>query len=93
MDAGYDYIAHVMAVAGDVIDVNKAKEDADPWVLALALHISADGYAVCIVTEDIVDRNRISIATACSRLNIDWCRVRTFFEHCGVALLKEDEEG
>ena len=93
LDAGYDYISHVMSVAGDVVDVNKASEDADPWVLALALHIREDGYAVCIVTEDVVDRNRISIATACSRLNIDWCQVRGFFEHCGIAVLKEDEEG
>ena len=93
LDAGYEYISHVMSVAGDVVDVNKASEDADPWVLALALHIRAGGHIVCIVTEDTVDRNRISIATACGRLNIVWCRIRTFFEHCGIAVLKEDEEG
>lgn len=92
LDAGYEYIAHVMSVAGDVLDVNKASEDADPWVLALALNIEADGHSVCIVTEDVVDRNRISIRTACGRLKIGWCRVRTFFEHCGIAVLKEEDE-
>ncbi|MDE0115680.1 MAG: DUF4411 family protein [bacterium] len=92
LDADYEHISHVMSVAGDVVDVNKASEDADPWVLALALQVRGDGHSVCIVTEDIVGRNRISIATACDRLGIQWCRMRTFFEHCGIAVLKEDEE-
>ena len=67
-----------MSVAGDVVDVNKAGEDADPYVLALARQLESSGHTVCIVTEDTVDRSRISIATACGRLQIDYCRVRDF---------------
>ena len=70
------------------MDVNKPSEDADPWVVALALHLKSDGHTVCVVTEDIVDRTSISIATACDRLTIDWCRMRTFLGHCRIALLK-----
>ena len=92
LDAGYDHISKVMSVAGDVVDANKPSEDADPWVLALALHLKGDGHTVCIVTEDMVDRTRISIATACGRLTIDWCPMRMFLGHCGIALLKEKDK-
>ncbi|MCY4257377.1 MAG: hypothetical protein OXE04_03705 [bacterium] len=81
-----------MRTVGDVVDVHKSGEDADPWVLALALHIKAEGKAVCIVTEDIVDRQSISIATASDRLVIAHCRVRIFFEHYGIAVLKEKDK-
>ena len=92
LEAGYDHITKVMSVARDVGDVNKPGEDADPWVLALALHLKGDGHNVCVVTEDIVDRTSISIATACDRLTIDWCCIRKFLDHCGVPLLKEKDE-
>lgn len=77
-----------MEVASDVVDENKPGEDADPWVLALAFHLRADGHAVCIVTQDTVDRNSLSIATACRRLSLEWRGVRSFFEHCEIAGLK-----
>ena len=92
LDADYEHMARVMSVARDVVDVNKSGEDADPWVLALALHLEGDGHTVCIVTEDVVDRTSISIATACGRLDLDWCGVRTFLDHCGIALLKEKQQ-
>ena len=92
LDAGYEHITRVMSVAPDVVDVNKPGEDADPWVLALALQLKGDGHTVCIVTEDIVDRTRISIATACGRLSIDWCGIRKFLSHCKIDLLKEKKQ-
>lgn len=82
-----EYITHVMRVAGDVVDPNKDREDADPWVLALALELTSKQLITCIVTEDVVDRNRISIATACSRLDLDWCFTRDFLKHCGIAVI------
>ena len=39
LDSGYEHIAQVMEAADGVVDVNKSGEDADPWVLALALHL------------------------------------------------------
>lgn len=89
LDPDYSHMAHVMDIAGDVVDVNKQKEDADPWVLALARQLNADGLATCIVTEDIVDRVRISIATACERLSLTYCGTRDFLGHCGIATVKE----
>lgn len=86
LDVGDDYITHVMRVAPDVVDPKKDKEDADPWVLALAFELTAKQITTCIVTEDVVDRNRISIATACSRLDLDWCFTRDFLKHCGIAV-------
>lgn len=88
LDADFDHIRHVMAVAGDVADVHKTEEDADPWVLALALQLVDIGLETCIVTEDVVDRTSISIATACGKLDLQHTRVRPFLEHCGIDLLK-----
>ena len=92
LDADYDHIKKVMSVAGEVVDVSKPDEDADPYVLALARQLKSSGYAVCIVTEDTVDRSRISIATACGRLQIDYCRVRDFLDQCQIPLRKEKAE-
>ena len=92
LDAGYQYLRRVMSVAEEVVDVNKPGEDADPWVIALALRLGDDGHSVCVVTEDVVDRTSISIATACEMVNIGWCRIRTFLRHCGISLLKEKDK-
>jgi len=92
LDADHSHVKDVLSTAGDVVDVNKAGEDADPYVLALAQQLKSDGYAVCIVTEDTIDRIRTSIATACRRLNIDYCRIRDFLEQYGIPLLKETSD-
>ena len=89
LDADFADLGHVMQIAGDVVDVNKTTEDADPYVLALAYGLKRQGNAACIVTEDTVDRNRISIATACDRLNLDWVGVRDFLAHCNITTKKE----
>ena len=63
-------------------------DEVEVWVLALALQLRADGHVACIVTQDTVDRNSLSIATACRRLGLEWRGVRSFFEHCEIAGLK-----
>ncbi len=76
-----------MKVSGDVVDVNKASEDADPWVLALALQLQESMLLkICVVTEDTVDRNRLSMITACERLNLRSCRIRDFLSNCGITM-------
>lgn len=87
-DVQYDDLAHVMSLAGDVVDVNKSSEDADPYVLALAYGLQRTDIRTCIVTEDTVDRNRISIATACQRLTLEWIGIREFLNHCSINTLK-----
>ena len=84
LDPGWEHLQRVMAEAGDVVDANKPKEDADPYVLALALHLQGEGHEVWVVTEDCVDRNRIAVTTACGRLGINHCSVRTFLRGLGI---------
>lgn len=63
-----------MTEAGDVVDPDK--EDADPDVPALALRLLEQGHDVYVVTEDHVDRNRITVTTPCDRFDIPHCSVR-----------------
>lgn len=58
LDPEWEHVQRVMAEAGDVVDPNKTKDDADPYVLALALQLALQGLDVSVVTEDRVDRNR-----------------------------------
>ena len=59
MDDTYDAISRVMAIVPTVVDYHKPEEDADPWVLAMALQIQDCGHEACIVTEDVIDRDSI----------------------------------
>ena len=86
LDSGYHFIQLVMAKAGDVVDPNKTSEDADPYVVALALHTRERGFDVVVVTNDVVDRLpiKISLATACARLNIEWATPEDFLAAAGI---------
>jgi hypothetical protein len=88
IDVDYRFVSTVMAVAGDVVDASATGEEADPYVLALALHLREGGYGVRVVTEDSVDRLplRISLCTACERFGVAHVDVRTFLSECGISL-------
>ena len=88
LDPSWDCVQRVMAEAGDVVDPNKTKEDADPYVIALALHLQGDGLGVSVVTEDCVDRSRIAVTTACDRLSIPHCSTREFLNELGIKTKK-----
>ena len=62
LDADYLHLTDVMAAAGSVVDASKTEEDADPYVLALALQLQRTGVPVTVVTCDEVDRVPIRIA-------------------------------
>ncbi|MCY3821772.1 MAG: hypothetical protein OXH52_20870 [Gammaproteobacteria bacterium] len=83
-----------MEKAGDVVDPNKTTEDADPYVLALALHTREKGFDVVVVTNDIVDHLpiRISLATACARLNVDAATPEDFLAEAGIWPTRVDSE-
>lgn len=85
LDPDWNHLAEVMRVAGDVVDANKAEEDADPYVLALGRQLQAEAHEVVIVTEDRIDRVRIAMTTACARLGLSCCGVRAFLSEIGVA--------
>ena len=86
LDPGYHFTKLVMEEAGDVVDANRPTEDADPYVLALALHTRERGFDVMVVTADVVDRLpiKISLATACARLNVEWARPEEFLTAAGI---------
>lgn len=68
-----DCVREVMQRAGGVVDPRKISEDADPYVLAMALCLKRAGHEAIVVTEDGVDRPwRISMATACGLLRLPW---------------------
>ena len=81
------YVEEVMTVAPDVIEATAENDPADPYVLALALHLWRDNQAeeCIVVTEDKVDRPplKISIRTACRRLGLDFMDTRDFAEAIG----------
>jgi hypothetical protein len=64
-----DLMPEVMATAGAVQDKKKLEEDADAYVLALAVHVQRTGRKPCVVTNDVRDgRGRVSMASACEKL-------------------------
>ena len=83
LEPEWDHLAHVMNVAGDVVDPNKTEEDADPYVLALACQLASD-HNVVVVTEDAIDRTRIAMTTACGRLGLAHTDLRSFLGGLGV---------
>lgn len=92
-----DFIARVMSEAGDVVDSESERDEADPWICALALQLQTAGYEVTVVTEDRVDRLPIKIAltTACNRLRLRFCTAREFLDGCGIPTLSAsgDDDG
>lgn len=88
LDPEWEHVQRVMAEAGDVVDPNKTEEDADPYVLALALQLLERGHDVCVVTEDRVDHDHIAVTTACGRLGIPHCSLRDFLGELGVKTKK-----
>ena len=84
-DPDIKFVQQVMAVAGDLVDLDAEDDPGDPYVLAQALELASGGFAVCVVTEDVVDRFplKISMATACDRLNLRYCQLGQFLVHIG----------
>jgi hypothetical protein len=84
-----DCLDRVLQAAPDVVDVNKRYEDADPYVLAMALCVSDQGREVVVVTEDVndypgADPPRISVATACGRLGLTWEGINDCLHAVGI---------
>lgn len=92
LDPDWKHLSRVMLEAGDVVDPNKSTEDADPYVLALALQLVEEGFRVVVVTEDRIDRHRIAVTTACTRLGVDYCSVRVFFNALGIKTKKPTDD-
>ncbi len=58
-------IRRVLAKVEELIDVDSPHEQADPYVLAVAVDLQIGGFHVCIITDDRRDKpKRLSLATA-----------------------------
>jgi len=67
--------------ASRVVDPNKAfgVDEADPYVLALALHLKKDGHSVTVVTEESRSTpQKLSISQACGALRLYAMKVEVF---------------
>ena len=74
-----------------VVDAAKAigEEEADPYVLALAVKLKREGHEVTVLTEERRDRpSKLSLNTACGLLRVYCLPVRAFLVQQG--LLKEN---
>lgn len=81
----------VLSEVPTLVDVNKIEEDADPYVVALAWQLMQEAKSVYVVTEDHVDRESTSIATACDSLGIVWVRLHDFVASLGVPIRRRHQ--
>lgn len=83
----YSAVKRVLERVSDVIDPDKASgaEDADPYVIALALRLREAGEDATVVTEDRKDKPaKMSLATACGLWSIPTVPFEAFLAHLGI---------
>lgn len=69
--ANLETVREVLAVAPELVDPDKSDEQADPYVLALAIDVRGLGFDVTVVTDDFRDKpGKLSLATAAGMLGI-----------------------
>lgn len=92
LNTSWDSMARVMEVAGGLVDPNSPGDPADPWVAALALDLRDSRFDPCCVTEDEVDRRpRISLVTACNRLDLPSCGLIEFLADLQILRVRETD--
>lgn len=81
-EPSFETVTQVMAQAGEVVDSTKTSEDADPYVIALAIDLMEEGLRPTVVTDDIVDRPpiKIAMATACGILGVETVTLPEFLD-------------
>jgi hypothetical protein len=94
LDGDFEYVQRVMSEAGDVVEAESTKDEADPYVIALALQLSAIGQRTVVVTEDKIDHRpiRISLASACEVMGVEWTDGLTFLNTVGIPV-RPGEQG
>ncbi|HYM25814.1 MAG TPA: DUF4411 family protein [Vicinamibacterales bacterium] len=69
----FDDVKAVLAMVPDVLDPDKESgvDEADPYVLALAVKLRAEGYDARVVTQEARDApKKLSLNTACGMLGV-----------------------
>jgi len=89
--AAYKHLVAVTHQVRDLVDAEAEYESSAPCVLAQARSLFLTGHKVKVVTEDVRDKpTRISLAAACSKLDMPWCAVSQCLKDQGHGKLCED---
>ncbi|MBK8233375.1 MAG: DUF4411 family protein [Candidatus Eisenbacteria bacterium] len=83
----YDQVREVLAVAPMLIDVENTtgREEADPYVVGLAMAARDEGRRVVVVTEDRRDREfKTSVQSACGLMDIPAISMRVFLARARI---------
>lgn len=79
-------IAEVRGLVPEVVDPEAEDDDADPAVIAQAIHLRSHGKSPIVVTKDAsTGQNRLPLATACARMTppVDTMGIGEFIEASG----------
>lgn len=69
--ANLETVREVLAIAPDLVDADKADDQADPYVLAVAIDVRGLGFDVTVVTDDYREKpGKISLSTAAGMLRV-----------------------
>src|ERR1044071_7515938 len=82
----FDHVRRVLEITPNLVDSDKVHgaDEADPWVVGLALSVIESGSRATVITEDRRDRlNKTSIQSACGLLNVPAIFVVEFLQHKG----------
>ena len=79
-DADLQTVKEVLADWPRLIDPQGEDEQADPYVVARALELCDDVQAVCVVTDDTLNRLplKVSMAEVCDDYGIEWSTLGEF---------------
>jgi uncharacterized protein DUF4411 len=83
----YARVASVLERVPLLVDAEKTMgaEEADPYVVALALTVASDGTQITVVTEDRKDKPaKTSLATACGLWGLSTVPLEAFLGHTGI---------
>lgn len=80
-----NYVKRVSSAVPDLVERGSTKDEADPFVLALALQLKHNDWNAIVVTEDRVDRlpRKRSLKSACKIMGVEMIQTVDFLENIG----------
>lgn len=86
IDVPFETLKDVVGRVSDIFDPEKpGVDEADPYVLALAMHLQSQGLSVTVLTEERKDRpNKVSMNTACGELGLVCLPMERFLRINGI---------
>jgi hypothetical protein len=86
IEVPFDTLKDIISRVSDIFDPEKSGVDeADPYVLALAMHLKSQGVTVTVLTEERKDRpKKVSMNTACGELGLICLPMERFLRINGI---------